>query len=137
MSTDHRAAQNPVGSPPSGAAMGLIMFAGIMMILAGMFQAIQGIVALVNDTFYVVGQQWVFSFNITTWGWIHLLAVAGYFVFQGAVWARVVGVAVAVISAVLSFMSLPYYPIWSILIITLDVFIIWALTAHGRDIANA
>jgi hypothetical protein len=122
--------------------MGLIMFAGIMMILAGMFQAIQGIVALVNDTFYVVGQQWVFSFNITTWGWIHLLAgvllvVAGYFLFQGAVWARVVGVAVAVISAVLSFMSLPYYPIWSILIITLDVFIIWALTAHGRDIANA
>jgi hypothetical protein len=122
--------------------MGLIMFAGIMMILAGMFQAIQGIVALVNDTFYVVGQQWVFSFNITTWGWIHLLAgvllvVAGYFLFQGAVWARVVGVAVAVISAVLSFMSLPYYPIWSILIITLDVFIIWALTVHGRDIANA
>jgi hypothetical protein len=122
--------------------MGLIMFAGIMMILAGMFQAIQGIVALVNDTFYVAGQQWVFSFNITTWGWIHLLAgvllvVAGYFLFQGAVWARVVGVAVAVISAVLSFMSLPYYPIWSILIITLDVFIIWALTVHGRDIANA
>ena len=142
MSTDHRAAHSPAGSPPSGAAMGLIMFAGIMMILAGMFQAIQGIVALVNDTFYVVGQKWVFSFNITTWGWIHLLAgvllvVAGYFLFQGAVWARVVGVGVAVISAVLSFMSLPYYPIWSILIITLDVFIIWALTVHGRDIANA
>jgi len=142
MSTDHRAAQNPAGSPPSGAATGLILFAGIMMILAGTFQAIQGIVALFNDTFYVVGQTWVFSFNVTTWGWIHLLAgillvVAGYFLFQGAVWARVVGVGVAVISAVLSFMSLPYYPIWSILIITLDVFIIWALTAHGRDIANA
>jgi hypothetical protein len=122
--------------------MGLIMFAGIMMILAGTFQAIQGIVALFNDTFYVVGQQWVFSFDITTWGWIHLIAgillvVAGYFLFQGAVWARVVGVGVAIISAVLSFMSLPYYPIWSILIIALDVFIIWALTAHGRDIANA
>jgi len=142
MSTDHRAAQNPTGSPPSGAAMGLILFAGIMMIMVGVFQAIQGIVALVNDTFYVVGQKWVFSFNITTWGWIHLLAgvllaVAGYFVFQGAVWARVVGVGVAIISAVLSFMSLPYYPIWSILIIALDVFIIWALTVHGRDIANA
>ena len=142
MVTDHRAGQNHPATPPSGAAMGLILFAGIMMILVGMFQAIQGIVALVNDTFYVVGQKWVFSFNITTWGWIHLLAgillvVAGYFLFQGAVWARVVGVAVAVISAVLSFMSLPYYPIWSILIIALDVFIIWALTAHGRDIANA
>ena len=142
MATDHRAAHSSTDSPPSGAAIGLILFAGIMMIMAGVFQAIQGIVALFNDTFYVVGQQWVFSFNVTTWGWIHLLVgvllvVAGYFLFQGAVWARVVGVAVAVISAVLSFMSLPYYPIWSILIIALDVFIIWALTVHGRDIADA
>ena len=141
MVTDHRAGQNHPATPPSGAAMGLILFAGIMMIMVGVFQAIQGVVALFNDTFYVVGQKWVFSFNITTWGWIHLLAgillaVAGYFVFQGAVWARVVGVAVAVISAVLSFMSLPYYPIWSILIIALDVFIICALTVHGRDVAQ-
>ena len=142
MATDHRAAPNPAASPPSGAAMGLILFAGIMMIMVGVFQAIQGIVALFNDTFYVVGQQWVFSFDVTTWGWIHLIAgallvVAGYFLFQGAVWARVLGVTVAVISAVLSFMSLPYYPVWSILVITLDVFIIWALTVHGRDIADA
>ena len=142
MSTDHRAAPNPAASPPSGAAMGLILFAGIMMIMVGVFQAIQGIVALFNDTFYVVGQQWVVSFDVTTWGWIHLIAgallvVAGYFLFQGAVWARVLGVSVAVISAVLSFMSLPYYPVWSILVITLDVFIIWALTVHGRDMANA
>ena len=141
MVTDHRAGQNHPATPPSGAAMGLILFAGIMMIMVGVFQAIQGVVALFNDTFYVVGQKWVFSFNVTTWGWIHLLAgvvlvVAGYFLFQGAVWARVVGVSVAIISAVLSFMWLPYYPIWSILIIALDVFIIWALTVHGRDVAQ-
>ena len=74
MVTDHRAGQNSPATPPSGAAMGLILFAGIMMIMAGVFQAIQGIVALVNDTFYVVGQKWVFSFNVTTWGWINLLA---------------------------------------------------------------
>jgi len=141
MVTDHRAGQNHPATPPSGAAMGLILFAGIMMIMVGVFQAIQGVVALFNDTFYVVGQKWVFSFNVTTWGWIHLLAgvvlvVAGYFLFQGAVWARVVGVSVAIISAVLSFMWLPHYPIWSILIIALDVFIIWALTVHGRDVAQ-
>jgi hypothetical protein len=141
MVTDHRAGQNHPATPPSGAAMGLILFAGIMMIMVGVFQAIQGVVALFNDTFYVVGQKWVFSFNVTTWGWIHLLAgvvlvVAGYFLFQGAVWARVVGVSVTIISAVLSFMWLPYYPIWSILIIALDVFIIWALTVHGRDVAQ-
>ena len=141
MVTDHWAGQNHPATPPSGAAMGLILFAGIMMIMVGVFQAIQGVVALFNDTFYVVGQKWVFSFNVTAWGWIHLLAglvlvVAGYFLFQGAVWARVVGVSVAIISAVLSFMWLPYYPIWSMLIIALDVFIIWALTVHGRDVAR-
>ena len=90
MVTDHRAGQNHPATPPSGAAVGLILFAGIMMIMVGVFQAIQGVVALFNDTFYMVGQKWVFSFNVTTWGWIHLLAgvvlvVAGYFLFQGAV----------------------------------------------------
>ena len=117
------------------------MFAGVIMIMVGVFQAIQGLVALFNDTFYVAGQKWVFSFDVTTWGWIHLLAgallvVAGFFLFQGAVWARVIGVGVAILSAVLNFMWLPYYPVWSMLIIALDVFVIWALTVHGRDIAK-
>ena len=121
--------------------MGLTAFAGTVMIIIGVFQAIQGIVALFNDTFYVVGEKWTFSFDVTTWGWIHLLAgavlvVAGFFLFQGAVWARVVGVGVAIISAVLNFMWLPYYPVWSLLIIALDVFVIWALTVHGRDVAK-
>ena len=125
----------------SGAAIGLTVFAGTVMIMVGVFQAIQGVVALFNDTFYVVGQKWTFSFDITTWGWIHLLVgivlvLAGFFLFQGAVWARVVGVGVVAISAVLNFMWLPYYPLWGMLIIALDVFIIWALTAHGRDIAK-
>lgn len=76
----------------------------------------------------------MFSFDITTWGWIHLVmgivvAVAGFFVLQVAVWARSVGVAVAAVSAVLNFMWLPYYPVWSLLIIALDVFVIWALIA--------
>ena len=141
MVTEHRTGPSPAATPPSSAAVGLTVFAGVVMIMVGVFQAIQGVVALFNGTFYVVGQKWVFSFNVTTWGWIHLLAgvvlvVAAYFLFQGAVWARVVGVSVAIISAVLSFMWLPYYPIWSILIIALDVFIICALTVHGRDVAQ-
>ena len=112
-----------------------------MMIMIGVFEAIQGLVALFNDEFYVVGQEWVFEFDITTWGWIHLIAgivvaVAGFFVFQGAVWARAVGIAAAVITAVLNFMWLPYYPIWSLLIIALSVFVIWALAAHGRDVTS-
>ena len=123
------------------AAVGLTVFAGVLMIMIGAFHALQGLVALANDTFYVVGQEWVFSFDVTVWGWIHLLAgivvaVAGYFVFQGAVWARTVGVAVAAVSALVNFVWLPYYPVWGLLIIALDVFVIWALTVHGRDITR-
>lgn len=125
----------------NGAAVGLTVFAGTMMILAGAFQALQGLVALAKDSIYVVGGQWVFQFDVTTWGWIHLLfgalvAVAGVFLFRGAVWARTVGVALAGLSALLNFVWLPYYPIWAIAIIALDVFVIWALTVHGRDITN-
>jgi len=111
------------------------------MVIGGIFQAGQGLVALFNDTFYVVGQEWTFKFDITAWAWIHLImgvvvVVAGVFVFRGAVWARAVGIAVAALSAVLNFMWLPYYPIWSILIIALDVLVIWALSVHGRDIVR-
>ena len=128
-------------APPNDTAVGLTVFAGVMMIMLGVFQAIQGVVALFNDTFYAAGQKWVFQFDITTWGWIHLIvgalvAVAGFFVFRGAVWARAVGIGIAAISAVLNFMWLPYYPLWAILIIALDVFVIWALAVHGRDIAT-
>ena len=142
MVTDHRTGSSTSATTsPNNAAVGLTVFAGVMMIMVGVFQAIQGVVALVNDTFYVVGQKWTFSFDITAWGWIHLLVgillvAAGFFLFQGAVWARVIGVGAVAISAVLNFMWLPYYPLWSITIITLNVFVIWALTVHGRDITQ-
>jgi hypothetical protein len=134
-----------MATPPvrqrSDAAVGLTIFAATILIMVGTFQAIQGIVALVNDTFYVVGQEYVFQLDVTTWGWIHLLmglllVAAGIFLFRGAVWARTVGVLAAGLSALVNFAWLPYYPLWSALIIALDVFIIWALTVHGRDIAD-
>ncbi len=126
---------------PSSAAVGLTVFAAVMLMMIGTFQAIAGLIAILNDEFYVVGKEYIFQFDVTTWGWIHLLlgvlaAVAGYFVLKGAVWARTVGVLVAVGSAVFNFAWLPYYPIWAIAIITLDVFVIWALTVHGRDITK-
>ena len=127
---------------PNKLAIGVTAFAAIMMMTVGVFQAIQGLVALFNDTFYVVGEKWTFSFDVTTWGWIHLIvgagvAVAGFFLLSGATWARVVGIGVAALSAVLNFAWLPYYPVWSMLIIAVDVFVIWALTVHGRDINRA
>ena len=122
----------------SGLAAGFIVFAGVAMVMIGALHALQGLVALFNDDFYVVGQKWIFEFDLTTWGWIHLIGgllvlVAGFFVFNGAVWARVVGIAAAALSAVLNFMWLPYYPVWGLIIIALDVMVIWALSVHGRE----
>lgn len=125
----------------SGLAAGFSVFAAVVMMLIGFFQAIAGVVAVFNSSFYVVGEKWVFQFNATTWGWIHLILgivvfLAGVGLYSGAVWARTVGVILAVIVAVLSFAWLPWYPIWAIILITLSVFVIWALTAHGRDITK-
>ena len=126
----------------SDAAVGWTIFASILLIMIGIFQAISGLVAIVNDTFYVVGEEWIFQFDISTWGWIHLLiglglALAGFFLFRGAMWARVVGIIVAAIAAIANFAWLPWYPLWSIIIITVSVFVIWALSVHGRDITKA
>ena len=84
----------------------------------------------------------MFSFDTTTWGWIHLIVgivviLAGFGIFTGNVLARSVGVIVAVVSAIANFMWLPYYPIWSVIVIAIDIAVIWALTAHGRDLARA
>jgi len=141
MTSNQTTGHTPDRSPVSRTAVGFTVFAATMMVIGGVFQAMQGLIALFNDTFYVVGQEWAFQFDITGWGWIHLIVgavvvVAGVFLFRGAVWARAVGVAVAAVSAVLNCMWLPLYPIWSILIIAVDVLVIWALTAHGRDIAR-
>jgi hypothetical protein len=126
---------------PSGWAIGWTAFAAITMIMAGIWWAISGLVALLNDEFYVVTQRWIFEFDISTWGWVHLIigiivGLAGFFLFRGAVWARTAGVIIAVISGIIAFTWLPYYPVWAIILIVVSVAIIWALTVHGRDITE-
>ncbi len=125
---------------PSGWAVGLTALAGILMTMLGGWWFIAGLVGIVNDDFFVVTQDWIFKFSTTSWGWTHLILgivvlLAGIGVFSGAVWARTVGVILAVISGLVAFAWLPWYPVWAILFVTLSVFTVWALTAHGRDIA--
>jgi hypothetical protein len=117
----------------SGWAIGGTVFAGVIMLLVGVFHAIAGLVAILDDQFFVVSQNYTFEFDITSWGWIHLIAgvivvLAGIYVFSGATWARVVGIALAVLSAVANFFFIPYYPFWSLLMIALAVFVIWSLS---------
>jgi hypothetical protein len=123
----------------SGWAVGLILFAAIIMLMTGAFQALAGLIAIVENDFYVATRNYLFRFDVTTWGWIHLIvgivvALAGWGLLSGRTWARAVGITLAVLSATLNFLFIPYYPFWSLLIITLDVFVIWAIAAHGREV---
>lgn len=123
----------------SSAAAGWTMFAGIMMMMIGFFHGLAGLSGIIQDDFYAVLPNYVLKFDVTTWGWIHLIGgivivLAGFGVFSGAVWARTVGVILAAVSALVSFAWIPLYPIWSIVLIAIDVTVIWALTVHGRDI---
>ncbi len=123
----------------SGLAITTTATAGVLLAMVGLFHIVQGLVELIDKDFYAVTANWAFRFNVTTWGWLHLIGglialLAGFGLFTGNVLARTVAVIIAVLSAVTSFMSLPYYPWWSILIIAFDVLVIWALTAHGRDL---
>ncbi|HET6493797.1 MAG TPA: hypothetical protein VFH61_00330 [Thermoleophilia bacterium] len=127
---------------PSGWAVGWTAFAGITMLMMGGWWIISGLIALFNDTFYVVGQEYIFQFDVSTWGWIHLILgivilLAGFALFSGAVWARTVGVIIAVVATLVAFAWLPWYPISAIIFIAASISIIWALTAHGRDITEA
>jgi hypothetical protein len=123
----------------SGWAIGWTAFAAIMMMIIGFFQSFAGLVAILEDELIVLTPKYLLQFNVTTWGWIHLILgivviLAGFALFSGAVWARTVGVLLAAGSLIAMFAWLPYYPIWAIIIIAMDVFVIWALTVHGRDI---
>jgi hypothetical protein len=126
------------GQDVSPWAAGFTIFAAIMMIMVGVFQALQGLIAIFENEFYVATRNYTFQFDATTWGWIHLVlglivAFAGWGLLSGQTWARVVGITLAALSATANFLFIPYYPFWSILIVAVNVLVIWALTAHGRE----
>ena len=117
---------------------GMTTFAGVLLIIAGAFDVIEGLVALFRNEVYVAGREYVFAFDLTAWGWTHLIvgavvAGAGFAILSGQVWGRSVGVGIAVLSMLANFLFIPYYPVWSLLIIALNFFVIWALIAYKRD----
>ncbi|GAA4248241.1 DUF7144 family membrane protein [Dactylosporangium darangshiense] len=117
---------------------GFAVFGGSMMLVIGIFQMVVGLTAILERTFYVLADNYIFGFNVTTWGWIHLalgvlVAIGGGAVLAGQLWGRVLGIVLASLSAIANFVFLPYYPLWSMLIIAADVAVIWALTRYGRD----
>jgi len=130
-----------VREQPPGWAVGFIVFAAVMMMMAGVFQALAGLVAIFENTFYAATRNYLFEFDVSAWGWIHLIlgvivVLAGFSLLSGATWARAVGITLAVLSAIANFLFIPYYPFWSLLIIALDVFVIWALAVHGGKVTT-
>jgi hypothetical protein len=119
--------------------VGWIVFASVMMIIAGSLNAFHGLVAIVNDEWVVWGNRANLYLDLTEWGWVHLIVgalvvLAGFGLLTGNVLARAVAVLVAGISIVANFLFMPAYPVWALTIIAIDVFVIYALTAHGREL---
>ncbi|MET7619793.1 hypothetical protein [Streptomyces sp. NPDC005408] len=114
-----------------------MMFAAVLMIFGGVMTIFEGIAAIAKDDVFVATRNYWAQFNLTGWGWIHLilgiiLVLAGLALFKGAIWARVIGVAVAGLAMIANFMWLPHYPFWALVLIAIDLFIIWALCTAPR-----
>jgi hypothetical protein len=124
---------------PSGWA-GWAVFGGVMLILLGIFHAMQGIVALVNDDYYLVTKDGlILDLDFTSWGWTHLvlgvlIGLVGVGLLSGNTAARVAGVVLAVLSAVVNLLFIAAYPAWSVLVIALDVIVIYSIVVHGREL---
>lgn len=117
---------------------GWIAFAGVMMVIGGALNLLYGIIAAVNDDWAVWTNRAVVYLDVSEWGWVHIILglivlLSGIGVFSGNILARTVGVIVASISLVVNFLFIPVYPVWSLIVITIDALVIWALTAHGRE----
>lgn len=119
-------------------ATGFALFAATMMIMLGVFHAIMGLVAIIDDDFYVRVRSYTFDLDVTGWGWLHLIigiiiALAGFALISGQLWARAVGIALAALSAIANFLWLPYYPVWAIIAIALAIGVIWGLAKYDVD----
>jgi hypothetical protein len=118
-------------------ATGLTAFAAVMLFLVGLLDIFRGIMAIAEDDIFLTTRNYVFAYDLTGWGWIHLAlgavaVIVSIGLLRTATWARVVGVAIAGLVIIANFLSLPYYPVWSVVMIAISAFIIWALCVVQR-----
>ncbi|KAF0968882.1 MULTISPECIES: DUF7144 family membrane protein [Gordonia] len=130
--------QQANSSAKQGFAFGISIVAAALLFVAGLVSVFQGISAIANDELFVVGRDYVFEFDLTAWGWIHMiLGIVGILVAGGlavgADWARIAAIVIASLSIIAQFLWLPYYPAWAILIIVLDLIVIWAVSTWNPN----
>ena len=125
----------------SSAWVGWVVFAAVIAITMGAFEAIEGLVAIFKDQYYLVPSTGlVVSVDYTVWGWVHLIIgvvsiLAGIALLQGRSWGRIVVIVLAGLSALVNLGFLSAYPIWATLVIAFDVIVIYALTVHWKDVS--
>jgi hypothetical protein len=118
-------------------ARGGMIFAAVTLLVSGVFSILMGVVAVANRAFFATVGNYTYAVSLRGWGWAHIIggaivAIVGLGLFSGALWARGLGIVVAALSAIGNFFFIPYYPIWTLLIIALDVFVIWSLATAPR-----
>ncbi|MFI8963376.1 hypothetical protein ACIGO8_14830 [Streptomyces sp. NPDC053493] len=143
MSQNTAAPQKPPQQSARGAwASGGTLFAGVLMLVTGVMDILQGIAGIAEDDVFARVGDYVFEFNLTAWGWIHLclgivVAVAGYGILTGTEWGRVAGIALASLNVLAQFLFLPYQPWWALFSMAVSVFVVWALaTDHSYGAAG-
>jgi hypothetical protein len=125
----------------SGWAIGFTMYAAILLMINGSFQIIAGLAGIFENEFYVRTPNYFLELDASAWGWIHLIwgvlvLIGGLGLLAGSLWGRTLGVIAAAGSMLTNFAFIPVYPVWSIVMIAVNIGVIWALTAHGRDIVS-
>jgi hypothetical protein len=131
--------QSEESSTRVSVAGGVAQFAGIMLSIMGVLEILQGISAIATDSVFVRGVSYTYEFDVTTWGWIHLLigvtgVAVGIAIVMGQTVGYLAGIAAAFLAAVANFIFMPYYPLWALVLIAFNVFVIWALCVQlGRD----
>jgi len=128
----------PTGYDEPTGWTGWISFAAIMMIIGGSLNALYGVIAAVDDEWVVFTNRADVYLDVSQWGWAHIIMgvivlLAGIGLFSGNIVARTVAVIVASISLLVNFFFIPVYPFWALTVIIIDALVIWALTAHGRE----
>ena len=117
-----------------------VRFAGVILLVSGTFGAIQGLSALIGpDAYYAAINGSLLLFDVAGWGWWNLILggltfLTGLALLSGALWARIVAVILAIISAIVQMILVPVQPWWSFIVIAIDVLIIYAVVAHGREL---
>ncbi len=119
---------------------GWVLFAGVMMVANGILGIFEGVIGVASKNhIYAATPNYTYKFDLTSWGWIHiaiggLVALIGLGVIGGRAWARYAGIFVVSLSLFANFMFLPYYPLWAVVLIAIDVFVLWALCAYRKPV---